>query len=124
MSNITVPGAGTNLSILVGRLSRDPEVRHLPSGDEVLSLELTVRGEAPPAESVPLSWLGAPASAARWAEGEELLVIGRVRRRFFRAGGSTQSRTEVVVASAIPTRRSASAAKALRSGLEAVPLRL
>jgi single-strand DNA-binding protein len=29
-------------------------------------------------------------------EGTELLVTGRVRRRFFRAGGATQSRTEVV----------------------------
>jgi single-strand DNA-binding protein len=51
-------------------------------------------------------------------------VLGRVRRRFFRAGGSTQSRTEVVVSAAVPTRRPAAAGKALRAALEAVPLRL
>jgi len=31
-----------------------------------------------------------------WAAGQEILAIGRVRRRFFRVAGSTQSRTEVV----------------------------
>jgi single-strand DNA-binding protein len=124
MSSTTIPAAGTNLSVLVGALSRDPELRQLPSGDQVLSLELTVRPDGRPAESVPLSWPAAPAHATRWSAGEELLVIGRVRRRFFRAGGSTQSRTEVVVAAAVPTRRPAAAGKALRSALEAVPLRL
>ena len=68
----------------------------LPSGDEVLALELTVRPAEGPAESVPVAWLAAPPAAAAWAAGEEVLVIGRVRRRFFRAGGRTQSRTEVV----------------------------
>jgi len=124
MSSTTIPAAGTNLSVLVGALSRDPELRALPSGDQVLSLELTIRPGDGPAESVPLTWLAAPAHATRWGAGEELLVLGRVRRRFFRAGGSTQSRTEVVVSAAVPTRRPAAAGKALRSALEAVPLRL
>jgi single-strand DNA-binding protein len=30
------------------------------------------------------------------AKGNEVVVIGRVRRRFFKSAGSTQSRTEVV----------------------------
>lgn len=114
---LAAPRAGTNLSILVGTLSRAPECRELPSGDTVLSLELTVRPEAGPAESVPAAWSGAPARAAGWAAGEELVVIGRVRRRFFRAGGATQSRTEVVVASAVPTRRAAAARRAVGGAL-------
>lgn len=124
MSSTTVPAAGTNLSILVGVLSRDPDLRTLPSGDQVLSLELTVRSTGAPAESVPVAWVGAPPSAAGWEAGVELLVVGRVRRRFFRAGGSTQSRTEVVATTAVPTRRAAAASKALRSALDAMPLRL
>jgi single-strand DNA-binding protein len=124
MSSTTIPAVGTNLSVLVGALSRDPEIRALPSGDEVLSLELTVRPTGGPAESVPLTWLAPPAHATRWSTGEELLVLGRVRRRFFRAGGATQSRTEVVVSAAVPTRRPAAAGKVLRAALEAVPLRL
>jgi single-strand DNA-binding protein len=34
-----------------------------------------------------------------------VVVTGRVRRRFFRAGGYTQSRTEVVADAVVPTRR-------------------
>jgi single-strand DNA-binding protein len=118
MSKPTVPPAGTNLSILVGVLSRDAELRALPSGDHVVSLELTVRAEGAAAESVPVAWPAAPASAASWVAGEELLVVGRVRRRFFRAGGTTQSRTEVVAVTATPTRRAAAAGKALRAAIE------
>jgi single-strand DNA-binding protein len=121
MSSTPVPAPGTNLSILVGVLSRDAELRELPSGDEVLALELTVRTDGAPAESVPVAWLGAPRSAAGWVAGEELLVVGRVRRRFFRAGGTTQSRTEVVASAVVPTRRRAAAGKALHAGLEALP---
>lgn len=119
-NNSTVPAAGTNLSILVGVLSRDAELRELPSGDEVLTLEITVRSDGSPAESVPVAWHGAPPSAAAWPAGEELLVVGRVRRRFFRAGGSTQSRTEVVASTVVPTRRRAAASKALHAGLDAL----
>lgn len=124
MSKVTIPPVGTNLSILVGVLSRLPDLRVLPSGDEVLSLELTIRPEGGMAESVPAAWLGAPPAAAEWAQGEEILVIGRVRRRFFRAGGATQSRTEVVVSTAVPTRRAATADKAVRAALARLTARL
>jgi single-strand DNA-binding protein len=124
MSSAPVPTPGTNLSVLVGTLSRAAEVRTLPSGDEVLSLEVTVRTEGQPAESVPVAWTGAPGAAARWGAGEEVLVIGRVRRRFFRAGGATQSRTEVAATIALPTRRKVAAEKALRAAVEVLAGRL
>lgn len=120
MTTSQLPATGTNLSILRGTLSRAPEARDLPSGDHVLGLELTVRAPGATAESVPIAWFGAPDAAQRWAAGEELVVVGRVRRRFFRAGGSTQSRTEVVATTAVPIRRAASVGKALRSALQEV----
>jgi len=119
MPKSTVP-SGTNLAVLVGTLSREPELRSLPSGDTVLALEVTIRPEGAAAESVPIAWFAAPAGAAAWAVGEELLVIGRTRRRFFRAGGATQSRTEVVASAAVPTRRGAACRKALGSALDAL----
>jgi single-strand DNA-binding protein len=109
MSSSTFHAAGVNLAVLVGTLSRPPQLRVLPSGDEVLGLELTVRPEEGAAESVPVAWLAAPAAAHAWAEGEEVLVVGRVRRRFFTAGGSTQSRTELVASMGVPTRQAARA---------------
>lgn len=124
MSSTLVPVPGTNLSVVVGALSHPAELRDLPSGDQIRSLEVTVRAEGRPAESVPVVWAGAPATAARWAAGEEILVVGRVRRRFFRAGGLTQSRTEVAATLAVPTRRAVAAGKALQAAVEVLAGRL
>jgi single-strand DNA-binding protein len=114
------PAAGTNLAVLVGTLTREPEPRSLPSGDEVLALELTIRAEGAPTDSVPVAWYNATGPAASLEVGDELLVVGRVRRRFFRVGGTTQSRTEVVANRVVPTRKAASAAKALAAALAAI----
>ena len=116
MSTIT-PSAGTNLAILVGTVSRPPEARGLPDGSEVLGIELSVRPAGGAAESVPVSWPNAPASANHLGAGQEVLVVGRVRRRFFRAGGITQSRTEVVAADVVPTRKAAAASRAAAAAL-------
>jgi single-strand DNA-binding protein len=86
---------GTNLALLRGEIRRGPEFRVLPSGDELLSCDVAVRRDDAPTESVPVVWLNPTASASTLAEGDEVVVVGRVRRRFFRAGGSTASRTEV-----------------------------
>lgn len=91
-----------NLVALEGRLARPVEQRLLPSGTRLLSLEVTVTRDAGPAETVPVAWFDAPASASGWDAGHEVVVVGRVRRRFFRAAGSTQSRTEVVAETVLP----------------------
>ena len=45
--------------------------------------------------------------------GDEVVVVGRARRRFFRAGGATASRTEVVAAQVCPVRAPARVRAAL-----------
>ncbi len=119
MSTTTIP-SGINLTVLVGRLFRPPGLRPLPSGDSVLTLELSMRVEGAPTESVPVAWFAPAPTAASWEAGEELLVVGRTRRRFFRAGGATQSRTEVVAETVTPTRRAATARKALLAAVDPV----
>jgi single-strand DNA-binding protein len=91
-----------NLVALEGRLARPAEQRVLPSGDHVVSMELTVRRDDGPAETVPVSWLDAPAWASVLDADAAIVVVGRVRRRFFRAAGLTQSRTEVVAELVVP----------------------
>jgi single-strand DNA-binding protein len=120
-----VPPPGTNLAVLRGTLSREPEPRSLPSGDHLVAYELTVRppaagGPAPRADSVPVSWFDPPASAAKLRAGDEVVVVGRVRRRFFRAGGSTASRTEVVAARVLPVRSRARVLAAVTSALDSL----
>ena len=102
-----------NVVVLAGRLSRPAEQRVLPSGDRLVALQLTVGREGDRAETVPVVWFGAPASAGTLDVDEAVVVVGRVRRRFFRAGQSTQSRTEVVAETAVPLRRAGQARAAL-----------
>ncbi len=103
----------TNMVALVGRLARPAEARELPSGDRLVAYEVTVARPGARAEGVPVVWLGAPASAADHDVDEQVVVVGRVRRRFFRAGGATQSRTEVVADAVVNVRHTKRVATAL-----------
>ena len=110
--------AGTNLVVLRGVIRRTPEYRVLPSGDELLSFDLTIRDGEQAAESVPIVWHHPTAAAAKLAEGDDVVVVGRVRRRFFRAGGSTASRTEVHADKVLGARSSARIRSALEPRVE------
>jgi single-strand DNA-binding protein len=85
-----------NMVVVEGLLTRPAQDRELPSGSRLLTLEVTVRPTEGPAETLPVAWFDAPAWASSLDQGTPVVVVGRVRRRFFRAGGATQSRTEVV----------------------------
>ncbi len=87
----------TNVVLLDGVVAGEPRVRTLPSGDTVIELDVTTRGAAGTC-SVPVAWFDPPRAGDAVAIGRAVLVAGFVRRRFFRAGGATQSRTEVVAA--------------------------
>lgn len=88
--------ADLNVAVVIGRLTRPPSQRILPSGDGLVHYEVTIRRPGERADTVPVVWPGAPASALDHGAGDRVVVVGRVRRRFFRAGGTTASRTEIV----------------------------
>ncbi len=92
-----------NVVVLQGVLSSAPVARTLASGSVVVSLELSTVVEGATA-SVPVSWFDPPAEVV-WGPGAELVVAGTVRRRFFRSGGATQSRTEVVATEVVEAAR-------------------
>jgi single-strand DNA-binding protein len=93
-----------SLTVLVGRVTNEPERRELPSGSIVLSFDVAVRPTGGAAESVPVAWTDPPARA-RVRPDDTVVVVGRTRRRFFRTGGATAARTEVV-ADRVVSRRS------------------
>jgi single-strand DNA-binding protein len=101
------PPTDVSVALVAGALSRPAETRELPSGDTVVALELTTRRPDGAAESMPVVWVAAPAWAGRLAAGDRVLVAGRVRRRFYRAGGATASRTELVAHRVVPARQRA-----------------
>jgi single-strand DNA-binding protein len=112
-----------NLAVLAGALSKTAEARLLPDGSTVWELDVAIRPEGRPAATVPVSWAAPPAGQdpGAWAPGDELLVVGSVRRRFYRAGGATVSRTDVLADAVVPVRQRKRAAALLDGAL--APLR-
>src|SRR5438270_11862216 len=103
-----------NVVTVMGRLSRPAAERILPSGGRLLQLEVSVPRDGERAETVPVVWFDPPASAGGLDVNEEVVLVGRVRRRFFTSATGTQSRTEVVADKVVATRR----AKAAQAVLE------
>ena len=91
-----------NLAIVIGNLAKPVEVRSLPSGVSIANFDLVVPQFDGTPDTVPVALFEAPEEALRWVAGEALLAVGRVRRRFFRVGPSTQSRTEMVAEKVVP----------------------
>lgn len=93
---------------LTGRVSGEPTVREMPSGDELVTLRVVVaRGEGHPVDTIDCAcWsAGARRAALRLADGTRVRVEGSLRRRFFRAPGGAASRYEVEVARLVRDRR-------------------
>ena len=83
-----------NLAVIRGPLSSEPEVRAFPSGSTGANLAVRVP-TAGRATSVPISVWDPPAWVSELAEGDEVIVLGAVRRRFYRNGAGTGSRVDV-----------------------------
>jgi single-strand DNA-binding protein len=103
----------TNVVVLIGRLARPAQLRQLPSGDVLVEYQLTVPRPNARADSVPVVWEQPPPSASEYDTDAEVVVVGRVRRRFFRVGARTESRTEVVAEAVVPARQAKRARAAL-----------
>ncbi|MGB0114896.1 MAG: single-stranded DNA-binding protein [Ilumatobacteraceae bacterium] len=116
MSSSTPP-LSANVAVLRGELVNEPVRRDLPSGSVVVQFDLTTRvhdGDRFTNVSVPVAWTDPSSSAvASLTTGCGYVIVGSVRRRFFRVGGATQSRTEVVAEQVIPVRRRKQAATVL-----------
>lgn len=107
-----------NLVVIAGRLSGPPAEKVLPSGTRIMSMQVTVEGGTGRADSVPVAWFDPPAVAVELDEGDEIVVLGRVRRRFFRLGATTASRTEVLAERVVPAGRPAAVRTALAAAVE------
>jgi single-strand DNA-binding protein len=84
-----------NIVLLHGSLSSEPRQRELPSGDAMVTWEVTTVVDDQRL-SVPVVWFRPPKSVYRVHEGDAIVVAGRVRRRFWQGGRGPVSSTEVV----------------------------
>jgi single-strand DNA-binding protein len=108
-----------NVCILQGRLTRPPEQRVVGSGRSVVTYELAVDRPEGGTETVPVVWDDAPARALDLDVDAEVVATGRVRRRWFRSAGATQSRTEVVAVEVLSARSTKRVAKLVRDAVGA-----
>lgn len=106
----------SNLVVLRGTITSEPRRRELPSGGVVTQIELTTRSDSL-TTSVPVVVHDRPVDVGT---GDEVVVTGHVSRRFFRAGGVTRSRTEVVAAAVIKATRLRTVERALVAVARAV----
>jgi hypothetical protein len=95
--------ASLNVAVLRGACSSPADVRVLPSEQVLAQLQVTTRvgGRA---MSVPVAVLDPPAWVEALDTGDEVVVVGHVRRRFFRVAGTTASRVEIVAEMVAPAR--------------------
>ena len=98
-----------NVVLLRGALSSDPRLQELPSGSVLMRWEITTTSGGEKL-TVPVTWFDPPTSLRELVAHTEVVVLGVVRRRFFRMGAHVQSETEVV-ASAAATARQAKTAR-------------
>jgi single-strand DNA-binding protein len=103
-----------NVVVVRGVVSSEPRLRELPAGSVVTQLDVTTRGPGLTA-SVPVAAYDRPVDAG---SGDQVVVTGHVNRRFFRAGGVTQSRTELVAAEVIRVGRKRAADRAISAVVE------
>jgi single-stranded DNA-binding protein len=108
-----------NVVVLQGKLSRAPEERQLRES-VLATYEVTTRQEEGPAVTAPVVWFDPPVSAWKLDAGDDVTVVGEVRRRFFRSNGRTESRTEVVAHTVLPTRRRAQVTRLLEDALSEI----
>jgi single-strand DNA-binding protein len=117
----TVPG---NIAVIRGSVRAEPAVRELPGGGVVVQFDVATTTESDGRRlvvSVPIAWNSPTATQLGVVvSGSDVLVVGTVRRRFFRVGGATQSRTEVVADAVVPMRQHKRIGTALRAAADRV----
>jgi hypothetical protein len=94
----TVDETSVNLVVVRGECTAAPDVRELASGRRLASLAVRVRPPGGRATWVPVTVWDPPAWVERLEGGEDLVVVGGVRRTFFAAAGGRAQRVDVEAA--------------------------
>ena len=103
-----------NIAVVVGFVTRDSQSRMLPSGDELVSFDVSVRREGERTEVVPIVWIDQSDKLRDLSADDPVVVFGRVRKRFYQTGVGLQSRTEIVADRVSLSKSRRSVAKMLR----------
>ena len=103
-------GGSMNVVVIRGVVLNAPVERVLGSGEYATSFDVVTESDEGRL-TVPVNWVTTVKTLLQ--EGEDVMVSGSVRRRFYRAGGSVQSRTEVLAKQVLNMRRKVAVKKSL-----------
>jgi single-stranded DNA-binding protein len=84
-----------NLSVVCGPCSTTPEIRILESGTRLATLAVRCPAGDDRATSVPVTVWDPPAWLESLEPGDAVVVVGKLRRRFYQRAGGTGSRVDV-----------------------------
>jgi single-stranded DNA-binding protein len=84
-----------NLSVVCGPCSAAPEIRVLESGSRLATLAVRCPAGDERATSVPITVWDPPAWVESLDAGDAVVVVGRLRRRFYQRPGGVGSRVDV-----------------------------
>ncbi len=114
-----------NIAFVRGRLSSAPRHSQLGSGDVLVRYEVTVARDDAAPDTVPVAWIGPDHRVPPPFEaGDEVVVAGRIRRRFWQAPGATRSTTEVLASAVVAAddrRRARALARRVAADAESLP---
>jgi single-stranded DNA-binding protein len=84
-----------NLSVVCGPCSAGPQIRVLESGTRLASLAIRCPTGDDRATSVPVTVWDPPAWVEALEPGDPVVVVGRLRRRFYQRPGGVGARVDV-----------------------------
>ena len=94
-----------NIAVVRGTVLREPSERRLATGQRVVSIDVNVSYDDRPNENLEVVWVDPPRNLLIPRQGNEVVAVGRVRRRFFKTANGTASRTEVVAETVLSARQ-------------------
>jgi Single-strand binding protein family len=110
-----------NLAVLQGECSGPPEVRELESGTHIASVAIRVVGDDGRRTSVPVTVWEPRSWVEDLCEGDAVVVVGTVRRRFYRTtNGATGARVDVNATFVARAGRKLDVERALRHATDAL----
>ena len=87
--------SAVNLSVVCGPCSGTPEIRVLESGTRLATLAVRCPATEERATSVPVTVWDPPAWVESLEAGDVVVVVGRLRRRFYQRPGGVGSRVDL-----------------------------
>jgi single-stranded DNA-binding protein len=112
-----------NLSVVCGPCSAAPEIRVLESGTRLATLAVRCPAGDDRATSVPVTVWDPPAWVELLEPGDAVVVVGKLRRRFYQRPGGVGSRVDVeaeLIGRARDRRRIDAARKKAQAALDAL----